>query len=71
MFKVNNKNTRTTPMTPLTLNIFHTLCVSIVNFEHVIAGWSNIKSLATPTSPGTLQKEKNTVRGFLISNYIL
>ena len=23
----------------LTLNIFHTLCVSVVNFEHVIAGW--------------------------------
>ena len=23
----------------LTLNIFCTLCVSIVNFEHVIAGW--------------------------------
>ena len=23
----------------LTLNIFHTLCVSVVNFEHVITGW--------------------------------
>ena len=33
MFKVNNKDTRTTPC--------HTPCfsVSIVNFEHVIAGW--------------------------------
>ena len=34
MFKVNNKDTKTTPMAYL--NIFH---VSIVNFEHVIAGW--------------------------------
>ena len=42
MFKVNNKDTRMTPLVSLllTLNIFHTLfqCF-IVNFEHVIAGW--------------------------------
>ena len=31
MFKVNNKDTRTTPSTPCS-------SVSIVNFEHVIAG---------------------------------
>ena len=36
MFKVNNKDTRTTPM-----ETYSTLCsnVSIANFEHVIAGW--------------------------------
>ena len=50
MFKVNNKGTRTTPgivLVPLllTLNIFHTLSsVSIVNFEHVIAGWDERKN---------------------------
>ena len=42
MFKINNKDTRTTPVivlvsSLLTLNIFHTLF--IVNFELVIAGW--------------------------------
>ena len=38
MFKVNNKDTRTTPL--LTLNIF-TPCssVSIVNFEQVNTAW--------------------------------
>ena len=49
MFKVDNKDTRTTPLAIaivlvsllLTLNIFHTL-FSIVNFEHVIAGWENV-----------------------------
>ena len=55
MFKVNNKDTKTTPW-PLLLtwcrfgvfivnfeHISH-LCsgVSIVNFEHVIAGWDHI-----------------------------
>ena len=46
MFKVNNKDARTTPFGVvlvsllLTLNIFHTLCVSIVNFKHVIADWA-------------------------------
>ena len=46
MFKVNNKDTRTTPGVVLvslllTLNIFHTLffSVSIVNFEHLNADW--------------------------------
>ena len=45
MFKVNNKDTRTTPGVVLvslllTLNIFHTLFSAfIVNFEQVIAGW--------------------------------
>ena len=35
MFKVNNKETRTTPLT------YFTLCssVSIVNFEHVLVSW--------------------------------
>ena len=32
MFKVNNKDTRTTPSTPCS-------SVSVNNFEHVIAGW--------------------------------
>ena len=42
MFIVSNKATKTTPLTLLlTLSIFHTL-VSIVNFEHVIAGWAFI-----------------------------
>ena len=41
--KVINKDTRTTPMSLLlTLNIFRTLCVSIVNIEHVIAGWEGM-----------------------------
>ena len=43
MFKVNNKDTRTTPLLSLllTFNIFHILfyCVSIVNFEQVNADW--------------------------------
>ena len=46
MFKVNNKDTKTTPMTSsgvFIINFEHIsqLCpsVSIVNFEHVIAGW--------------------------------
>ena len=50
LFKVNNRNTRTrcktssklttkTPKLLLTLNIFHTLRVSIVNFEQVNAHW--------------------------------
>ena len=45
MFKVNNKDTRTTPgivlvSLLLTLNIFHTLFSAfIVNFGQVIAGW--------------------------------
>ena len=46
MFKVNNKDKKTTPgvvLLPLLLtsNIFHTLFTfPIVNFEHVTAGWS-------------------------------
>ena len=45
MFKVNNKDTRTTPLSVvlvsllLTFNIFHNF--SIVDFEHVIAGWDS------------------------------
>ena len=44
MFKVNNKDSRKTPgvflvSLLLTLNIFHTLCVSTVKFEQVIRGW--------------------------------
>ena len=44
MFKVNNKDARTTGVVLvsllLTLNAFHTLFhVFIVKFEHVIAGW--------------------------------
>ena len=37
MFKVNNKDTRTTPLA------YFTPCssVSIVNFKHVIAGWED------------------------------
>ena len=51
MFKVNNKGTRTTPMVSFCylycqLWTYFTPCssVSIVNFEHVIAGW-DIKKL--------------------------
>ena len=47
MFKVNNKNTRTTPMASLwylycQLWIYFTSCssISIVNFDHLIAGWA-------------------------------
>ena len=50
MFKVNNKDTRTTPIVVvlvsllLTLNIFHTLFyVSIVNFEQVNADYKRTK----------------------------
>ena len=44
VFKVNKKDTRTTQRRRsgvFTVNIEHTPCssVSIVNFEHVIAGW--------------------------------
>ena len=48
MFKVNNKDTRTTPGVVLvslllTLNIFHTLfSVSIVDFEQVNADWDDV-----------------------------
>ena len=51
MFKVNNKDTRTTPMVSndvvlasllLTLNIFaHFSSVSIVKFEQINTGWEN------------------------------
>ena len=45
MFKVNNKDTRTTLYWP-----YFTLCssVSIVNFEHVNAGWDANKKNAGP-----------------------
>ena len=49
MFKVNNKDTRTTPLAPFRwlhcyLWTYFTHCyLSIVNFEHVIVGWE-IKS---------------------------
>ena len=47
MFKVINKDTRPTTMSLLlTLNIFCTLCVSIVNFEHVIAWWEGTSILS-------------------------
>ena len=43
MFKVNNKDNKTTTLAALLLTDF-TPCstVSIVNFEHVIAGWAVI-----------------------------
>ena len=43
MFKVNNKDTRTTPLTPLNFEHYSTPCSSvyIVNFEIVIAGWDS------------------------------
>ena len=43
MFKVNNKDNRTTPLT------YFTACssVSIVNLEHVIAGWESRNEIAT------------------------
>ena len=54
MFKVNNKDTRTTQLASnyehmLTLNIFHTFSsASIVNFEHVIAGREIINFIRKP-----------------------
>ena len=39
MFKINNKDTKTTPMVSF---------VSIVNFEHVIAGWELSSFLVSP-----------------------
>ena len=36
MFKVNNKDTRTTPLS---------LSVSIVNFEHVIGDWERLNTI--------------------------
>ena len=49
MFRVNNKDTRTTPLSLLlTLNIFHNFfqcfycfSVSVVNFKHVYADWDD------------------------------
>ena len=38
MLKVNNKDTRKTPLA-LTLYIFHTLFCFFVNFEQVHVGW--------------------------------
>ena len=38
MFKVNNKDTRTTPMAPCS-------SVSIVDFKHVNAGWVWVRSV--------------------------
>ena len=58
LLKVNNRNTRTRckiclkltikiPEQRQYLKIFHTLfyCVSIVNLEHVIAGWEQLKRI--------------------------
>ena len=41
MFKVNNKDTKTTGVFVVNFEHISHLCsrVSIVNFEHVIAGW--------------------------------
>ena len=54
MLKVNNKDTRMTPM-----ETYSTPCssVSIVNFEHVIAGWEqcNIAKLHNESSPKFLE----------------
>ena len=50
MFKINNKDTRTMPLafTPCS-------SVSVVNFEHVIAGWV--------FSPGSWRKERKGKKG--------
>ena len=42
MFKVNNKDTRTTPV--FIVNFAPFSDVFIVNFEHVIVGWNNLFS---------------------------
>ena len=39
MFKVNNKDTRTTPNNEDTRTSVCVISVSIINFEHAIAGW--------------------------------
>ena len=52
MYKINNKDTRPTPMASFWC-LYYQLCtyftpsssVSIVNFEHVIAGWEQIFKL--------------------------
>ena len=55
MFKVNNKDTRTTPGVVLvslllTLNMFHTLFSAFtVNFEQVIAGWDKLYTIVDAT----------------------
>ena len=64
MFKVNNKDTRTTPGVVLvslllTLDIFHTLCVSIVDFEHVIAGCITITRKEHLNFKNWLKNNKN------------
>ena len=44
MFQVNNKDTITTQLESLNLNIsIPSSNVSIVNFEHVIAGWGHVQ----------------------------
>ena len=57
MFKVNNKDTKTTPMTSFGVFIVdfehishHCYSVSVVNFEHVIAGWESINSCSHMTN---------------------
>ena len=59
MFKVNNKDTRTTPMASLLpLNMYFTSCssVSTVNFEHVIAGWE--VTISSQQGQGVKKKEE-------------
>ena len=65
MFKVNNKDTKTTLLASfwwllLALNIFHTYSsVSIVNFEHVIASWEVAFWLSFHCYPWAQNYQKN------------
>ena len=63
MFKVNNKDTRTT------LLPYFTLCssVSIVNFEHEIAGWEHLISMFI----GLINYDKATRKDFADVCYLL
>ena len=51
MFKVNNKDTRTTPLASFWYLCYFTpfSTVSIVNFEQVNAGWDHTNSLQHDT----------------------
>ena len=61
MFKVKNKNTRTTYQRSLTLNIFHTFYkVSVFDFEQVNVSWvmTDFNQRATPREQIYLQSQQ-------------
>ena len=56
MFKVNNNDTRTTSMTSCS-------SVSVVNFEHVIAGWETNLKIGTQNQQSNYKEMR---KNFLI-----